>query len=219
MNSASCDNEEVIIKLEEKTISKEEINDKVRLETNSLRKEMNILKEEIKKMKQILNEYALRLNYLELRDENIDTKIINKKSELDFIKNEFEEKYLKSNIKFNLLYRASRDGEHYTIMYTKIGNNNYHNLLLLFQTIKGVKFGAFLYKGLSKYYHNYNNYQNYNSIEPKSFIFSMDNNKIYYINSDDKIICMNSKCSNNNNQVNQFVINIYSNDLLSQEKK
>ena len=159
MNSASCDNEEVIIRLEEKTISKEEINENVRLETNSLRKELNILKEENKKMKQILNEYDLRLNYLELRDENIDTKIINKKSELDFIKNEFEEKYLKINIKFNLLYRASRDGEHYNNMYTKIGNNNYHNLLLLFQTIKGVKFGAFLYKGLNKYYYNSNNYQ------------------------------------------------------------
>ena len=34
MNSAACDNEEVIIKLEEKKMSKEEIDEKVRLETN-----------------------------------------------------------------------------------------------------------------------------------------------------------------------------------------
>lgn len=31
MNSASCDNEEVIFKLEEKKMSKDEINEKIRL--------------------------------------------------------------------------------------------------------------------------------------------------------------------------------------------
>ena len=48
MNSAACDNEEVIIKLEEKKMSKEEIDEKVRLETNNLRKRIKILEEENK---------------------------------------------------------------------------------------------------------------------------------------------------------------------------
>ena len=38
MNSPSCDNEEVIIKLEEKKMDKDEINEKLRIETNILTK-------------------------------------------------------------------------------------------------------------------------------------------------------------------------------------
>ena len=51
-----------------------------------------------------MKEYESRLDYLELKADNIDTKIINKKSELQFIKNELEEKYKVSNINFNLKY-------------------------------------------------------------------------------------------------------------------
>ena len=167
-----------------------------------------------------MKEYESRLDYLELKADNIDTKIINKKSDLDFIKNELEEKYKVSNINFNNKYRASRDGDQYDTIYSNIAN--YNNLLLLFYTTKGNKFGVFLYKGLSNNYgyNNYNygyNYGNNNYINIKSFVFSIDTNKIYYIENDEKIICFNKKCSNDK-QIKEYLINIYSKDLLSEEK-
>lgn len=223
MNSASCDNEEVIIKLEEKKLSKDEINEKVRMETNSLRKKIKIIDEENKILKEKMKDYESRLDYLELKSVNIDTKIINKKSELQFIKNELEEKYKVSNINFNLKYRASRDGDQYDNIYSNLAS--YNNLLLLFYTTKGIKFGVFLYKGLNNNigYNNYNygynyNYGNNNYINIKSFAFSIDTNKIYYIENDEKIICFNKKCSNDK-QLKEYLINIYSKDLLSDEKR
>ena len=45
MNSASCDNEEVIFKLEEKKMEKDEINERVRIEANILRKKVIMLEE------------------------------------------------------------------------------------------------------------------------------------------------------------------------------
>ena len=180
MNSAACDNEEVIIKLEEKKMSKEEIDEKVRLETNNLRKRIKILEEENKNLKNMMNNYESRLDYLELRDEKIDTKIINKKSELKFIKDEFIEKYNKNIISFTLKYRASKDGSQYSTMNSLI--YNYYNLLFLFHTNAGHKFGAFISKGG-------NNYRNYHpSPEFKSFIFSIENNKsdkLYYPKNED----------------------------------
>ena len=216
MNSASCDSEEVIIKLEEKKMSKEEIDEKVRIETNNLRKRIKILEEENKKLNNMINNFESRLDYLELRNEKIDTKIINRKSEIQFILDEFKEKYNKNSISFKLLYRASRDGVQFRNLNSKLRNYN-HNLLFLFHIKEGLKFGAFLYKGLNNKYINYGN--NY-SPEPKSFIFGMDSNnknKIYYPENDENIISFNSQCSNEFKN-KEYIINFCSNDLLIQEK-
>ena len=75
MNSASCDNEEVVIKLEEKKLSKDEINEKVRMETNSLRKKIKVVEGENKILKEKMKEYESRLDYLELKADNIDIKL------------------------------------------------------------------------------------------------------------------------------------------------
>ena len=221
MNSATCDNEEVIIKLEEKKMSKDEIDEKVRMETNNLSKRIKTLETENKELKKLMKEYESRLDYLELKDENIDTRIITKKSQLEIIKNELGEKYQMSDFKFNIRYRASRDGGIYNNIYSSFAN--YNNLLLLFHTTKGAKFGIFLYKGINNdfgynnYYQNYN-YGNNRNINVKSFIFSIDLNKIYYIENDQKIICFKNKCPNSK-QSKEYLINIYSDDLLSKEKK
>ena len=119
---------------------------KVRIKTNILTNKIKALEEENKELKKKINEYDIRLGYLELKNENIDTKIITKKSELIFIINELEEKYKKKNIKFDNKYRASRDGNKYDDLYTIIGANNYKNFLLLIQTTTGLKFGIFLSK-------------------------------------------------------------------------
>ena len=90
MNSASCANEEVIFKLEEKKMSKDEINEKIRLETNVLRKKIKTLEEENTALKKIINDHESRLGYLELKEINIDTKVMTKKSELMLIINELK---------------------------------------------------------------------------------------------------------------------------------
>ena len=146
MNSATCENEEVIFKLKEKKMDKDEINEKVFIETNILIKTIKSLKEEINELKNKIKDYEIRLNSLELRDEKIYTKILDNKSQLQFIKNEFEEKYEKTNIQFSLNYRANRNGVQYSNLELQL--KNLDNILILFHTTKGLKFGIFLQKGL-----------------------------------------------------------------------
>ena len=229
MNSASCDNEEVIFKLSEKKMNKDEINEKVRIETNILTNKVKTLEEENKELKNKINEYDIRLGYLELKAEYIDTKILTKKSQLIPIINELEEKYKKKNIKFDNKYRASKDGNKYDNLHTILQSKNFQNLLLLFHTTKDLKFGIFLYEKIktnsqNSYQYNYNynynynhNYENNKSIEPKTFIFSINNNKIYDIEKSDKIICFNNKCSNDDSR-KECLINFCNNNLLNNEK-
>ena len=135
MNSASCDNEEVVFRLEEKKMEKDEINERVRIETNILRKKVSVLEEENKNLKNLLNDYDLRLSYLELKEFKIDTKILTKSSEYKIFANELEQKYKKSNINQNLAYRASRDGNNNFDNLNSIISKYYsQNLLILFQT-------------------------------------------------------------------------------------
>ena len=68
--------------------------------------------------------------------------------------------------------------------------------------------------------YNYNNYNYYqkkktNTIIPKSFLFSLNNNQIYYMENFDNIICFNNKCTN---EGNKCLINICNNNLLITEK-
>ena len=176
MNSASCDNEEVIIKFEEKKMKKEEIDENIRMEINNLRKQIKILIKENHELKEKNKDFELRLDYLELKDEKIDTKINN----------------MNSRIRYN------------------------NNIIMLFHTIKGIKFGVFLYEGLNNNYRN-NNGNNY-SINPKSFIFSLERKKIFYIENENKIICFSNKCPTDK-QEKDYLINIYSSNILAEDKR
>ena len=226
MNSASCDNEEVIVALDEIKMNKDEINDKVRKETNILRNKIKTLEEEIKELKSKIDDYDSRLSCLELKNENIDTKIITKKSELMFIKDILEEKYNIKTIKFYNKYRSSRDGKSYDIFNSILKNNNYRNLLLLFHTTKGLKFGLFLNDQL-KYNNYYGNHKSYgharnkkskknNNIESENIIFSINNNKIFNIENYDEIICFNNNCLNN--KESQCLLSFCDNNLLNSQK-
>ena len=97
MNSASCDNEEVIFKLEEKKMSKDEINEMVLIDNNILIKKIKALEEENMKLKNMLNEYELRLNESDLKIAYIDSKILSNKCELTSIINEFKKTYKNIN--------------------------------------------------------------------------------------------------------------------------
>ena len=58
-------------------MNKDEINEKVRIETNILTSKVKTLEEENKELKSKINEYDIRLGYLELKDENIKKRILN----------------------------------------------------------------------------------------------------------------------------------------------
>ena len=60
------------------------------------------------------------------------------------------------------------------------------------------------------------NQRNNNALIPKSFLFSLKNNQIYYIENSDNIICFNNICINEDNKC---LINICNNNLLFNEKK
>ena len=156
MNSASCDNEEVVFKLDEKEMGKDEINERVRIETNILRKKVSALEEENKNLKNLLNDYDLRLSYLELKEFKIDTKILTNSSEYKIFANELEQKYKKSNINQNLAYRASRDGNNMFDNLNSIINNYYNkNLLILCLTKNRLKFGIYINKESNNNYDDY----------------------------------------------------------------
>jgi hypothetical protein len=205
-------------------MNKDEINEKVRIETNILTNKVKTLEEENKELKSKINEYDIRLGYLELKAEYIDTKILTKKSQLISIINELEEKYKKKNIKFDNKYRASRDGNKYDNLHTILVSKYFQNLLLLFHTTKDLKFGIFLYEKIKTtsqnsygYNRKYRNYENNKFIEPKTFIFSINNNKIYDIEKSDNIICFNNKCSNDDSG-KECLMNFCNNNLLNSEK-
>ena len=145
MNSASCDNEEVIFKLKEKKMEKDEINERVRIEANILRKKITILEEENKILKNALNDYDLRLSYLELKNLGIDSKIITKKIDLKIFENELAQKYQKNNININLIHRTCRGINQIDSLNSIIARYNYKNLLILFLAQNGLKFGVYFF--------------------------------------------------------------------------
>ena len=223
MNSASCDNEEVIFKLKEKKMDKDEINERIRIEANNLRKKITVLEKENKIIKDMLNDYDLRLSYLEIKDLGFDSNIIKKALDLKFFEIELEEKYKKNSISIHLEHRASRDGNLFDSLNSIITKYNYQNLLVLFQTKKGFKFGIFINKKSTnnrndipynnQYYYNQNSKSNI--LVPKSFLFSFSNEQIYYLDDHEKIICFNQVCFNEDNKCS---INFCNNDLLNNDK-
>ena len=64
-----------------------------------------------------------------------------------------------------------------------------------------------------------NNYKKRRSkmkvLVPKSFLFSFNNNQIYYLDSYDKIICFNNVCPNEDNKCS---INFCNDDLINNDK-
>ena len=127
----------------------------------------------------------------------------------------------KNGVQLTNRYRASRNGNQYTNIYFIFTNYNYRNLLILIDTIKGYKFGIFLNRitnNNDRYNNRYNNNGNNNYLEPKSFIFSFDTNKIYYVDNYDQMICLNNKCSIDD-KTKDCVLNFCNNNLFSTDKK
>ena len=101
------------------------------------------------------------------RNWRIDSKIITKKKEIKFLSKRLRKDNNNKKVKFNLIYRATKDGE-----------KNYHNkcdgkinTLIVIHTIKGIKFGGYTETMI--------NSNNKDYIDKNSFIFSLDKMKIY----------------------------------------
>ena len=130
---------------------------------------------------QEINELKNRIKNLESKSESFKSKIIKKKEDFDFVVerlkkvnfkeniNHIQDENEKINIEFNLLYRATRDGDESRIFHLKC--DNYKNTLVIVKTKKGIIFGGFTCETW-----------NGNGIDKKdknAFCFSLDKKKIY----------------------------------------
>ena len=112
----------------------------------------------------------------------IDSKIIDKNEQIELLANKLKSKEFNKNkkLKFNLIYRASRDGD---------SPNNYHNkcdkkakTLCVIETIKGCKFGGYSQTMISSSCKDYK--------DQNSFVFSLNKMKIYEnLKKDESAVC------------------------------
>ncbi len=119
----------------------------------------------------------------------IDSKIINKIEELEFLENRLKNDDIlkKKNIIYKLLYRATQDGNSIQTFHNKC--DNIMGTLTIIKTTKGMRFGGYTEQ---KWYNSNRN----NSIKKKDakdicFCFSLDLFKIYNFNDNyqNSIIC------------------------------
>ena len=161
-------NENKILLKEEKQKNEDikKIIDELKLQNNQLKTKVEELikwKENIYK-KEILNNDDI--NY------KIDSKIINKTEQIELLKNRLTNKgFIKNKkVNFNLLYRASRDGDSPQKYHEKCDGKN--NTICCIQTIKGCVFGGYTETTIKSE-------QGMNYKDPNSFVFSLNKMKIY----------------------------------------
>ena len=192
------DEDEIIIPLTKKHAEKSQTNDRLINEINQLKTRIKVLEEENTSFKNIIKNLESRILTLEnknsvleipsvnkiskIMEKNeiiLDSKIINKNEEIDFVINRLKQNLNYKVLKFNLLYRASRDGDAISIFHSKCDYKT--KVLVLYYTIKEVRFGGYTEIGFdsSKTYKN----------DMNSFLFSINNRKIYNAKGEEQIVC------------------------------
>ena len=194
LKSLSSKTEDIIIKVKKNSLNNEKINEILFNELNEIKTELKEEKIKNENLKKIVDELVKKNNLLENKvkelldwknsqlikkeknkDDNninvqIDSKIIKTKEEIELLSKRLTSKGFVKNSKviFNLLYRASRDGD---------SPNNYHNkcdgksnTLCVIQTIKGCKFGGYTETTISSAG---------DVKDPNAFVFSLNKNKTY----------------------------------------
>ena len=155
---------------EEKLLSIIQIENNIKIHFNEfmLSKEFDILLEETKlEQKEIIEQLTNKVKQLEEKIENfekwkneiekkingytenkkineIDSKIISKKEEIEFLENCLKKNdpiLNKKNVQFKLIYRASKDGDSCSVFHSKCDKKA--NVLFIIQTLKGLKFGGY----------------------------------------------------------------------------
>ena len=165
----------------ELSLIKNEINKDILVE--ELIKKVNILEEENKKLKEEINEikewkkkieklFQYEIKKKEKEKMGFESNIIDNSEDLKFLINRLinnDTTLKEKNINFNLLYRATRDGDNFNDFHSRVDNKN--STLTIIKTNLGCKFGVFLeipFKQTGR-----------SLVDDKSFIFSLDLKKIY----------------------------------------
>ena len=183
---------------------------------NNLEKELNILKKEIviNNLKNgnnsgIEETLANKSNNMILN--KINSKIINKAEELEFLENRLKyNNILKDkNIIFKLLYRSSRDGSNIQTFHNKC--DNIMGTLSIIKTTKGMRFG-----GYTEQYWSGGGSKGCSKKDAKNicFCFSLDLFKIYNFNdnSNSSICCYYDYGPNFNSSNETYIFYICNNN-------
>ena len=147
------------------------LNDKIKNMEMKYNNKIKALEDKIEKMEK--REKINKANEIDLNSiiiQNIDN--------LEFLNDELENK-LNGKIKYNLIYRATRDGPK-TSDFNKACNGK-NNQLIVLKTTKGVIFGGFTGRG-------FQNTKNQRIKDNSVFLFSFKNKKIYRIIKDSNAI-------------------------------
>ena len=156
---------------------------KEKKEYNELIEEIKLIKEENNKKDLVIKELLNWKKNIEKELENkknskkiklnIDSKIIEKKSELDFIVNELKNKdqFFNNNISFKLIYRGTRDGHLSSDFHKKC--DGFDKTITLIKTQKGLKFGGYITYG-------WGSSEDYVDDDEDCFAFSISLRRIYY---------------------------------------
>ena len=208
MNSPLGDEEEIIIPLDKFQFNDILINQTNQLKTrikaledentsfkNTIKNleskilENDSLKDIIKNLETKIISLENRIKLLEIKDNKdkviespkaiLDSKIIYKNEEIDFIIKRLEQALNNKNLKFNLLYRATKDGDALSIFHSKCDYKT--KVLVLYYTIEGVKFGGYTEIGFD----SSGGYKN----DLNSFLFSIDKKKIYNSINKEQLFC------------------------------
>ena len=112
------------------------------------------------------------INELENKNNNfnIDSKIIDKIEQIELLENRLKSKELKKKVIFNLIYRASTDGDSPNDYHNKC--DGYINTICVIQTIKGYIFGGYTETKIKSD-------NGLDDKDPNVFVFSLSKMKIY----------------------------------------
>ena len=173
----------ICLKVAKKYFKKEEINESIIKEINQIKEKNLFLEQKVKTLEE-KNEVLLKtieelknsLNEISENQKNkekynINSEIFNGIDEVKLVYDRLITKgiFKDKNPKFQLIYRASRDGSNVNIYKNKI--LGIKNFLCVLQTKKGCKFGGYT-EAAPDYSKGYINDEN-------AFIFSLDKRKIY----------------------------------------
>lgn len=155
----------------EKDIQQKQWKENIENQIKELKKENLELKKEIEELKQWKQNTENELKQYQQKiqiEKKIDSKIINSNDEINLLSNRLKKNNQNKKVVFNLIYRASRDGD---------SPNDYHkkcdgkiNTLCIIQTIKGIKFGGYTETIIN---------DSGDNIDSNAFVFSLDKMKIY----------------------------------------
>ena len=184
------------------TLNKKKMNDNAIIEelvkkVNQLEEENKSLKKDIKDIKEKFNlfeKYFADETHKKMIEEKggIDSEIIKQKEDLEFLTKRLinnDENLKQKKINYNLIYRATRDGDSSNSFHSRVDNKRSH--LSIIETNKGLKFGVFIEQPLKHADKLFN--------DNKSFVFSLNLKKIY-----------NAKYGANNiNDYSNYLIDLY----------